>query len=150
MFTGLPETGSTWDLLKSPLGNTQQVTAQKAAEEGSLCNTHRRSGNLKNENQIIGSALLFPSNTASSAGRLVTQAASKSSCVISSYNLPTLQASPGTCSSHKTNWQLFNLSLWHISETQKPEVVPFSWVPSNFRLKLPEPPISTHLPVMDL
>lgn len=90
LFTGLPETGSTCDLLKSHLGNTWQATAWKAAEEGSLRNTRRRSGNLKNENQIIGSAPLFPFNTANSAGRLVTQAAPKSSCVISSYNLPTL------------------------------------------------------------
>lgn len=150
LFTGLPETGSTHDLLKSHLGTTRQVTAWKAGEEGSLCNTHRRSGNLKNENWITGTASLFPFNTASSAGRLVTQAAPKSSCVISSYNLPTLRASPGACSSHKMSWQLFNLSLWHIMETQKPEVVPLNWAPSNFRLKLPEPPLSTHLPAVDL
>lgn len=137
-------------LLKSHLGNTRQMTAWKAAEEGSLCNTHRRSGNLKNENQIIGSTPLFSFSTASSAGRLVTQAASKSSCVISSYSLPTEQASAGTCSSHKTNWQLFNLSLWHIIETQKPEVVRLSWVLSNFKLKFPEPPLSTHLLAADL
>lgn len=36
------------------------------------------------------------------------------------------RASLGTCSSRKTKWQLCNLSLWHIMETQKPEVIQLS------------------------
>lgn len=35
-------------------------------------------------------------------------------------------------------------------EIHKPHVVPFSWIPSNFMLKLPKPPLSAPVTAVDL
>lgn len=123
LHPGLPEPGSTCNHAES-LSN-KQVSLWQAAKR-SLCDTHRRPGNLKNENQITASTSLLPFHTARGAGSLVTQHLQNPAVSLVLIISQRCEASLGTCSSRKTKWQLCNFSLWHIMETQKPEVTQLS------------------------
>lgn len=153
LYPGLPEPGSTCHHAESL--SKQEESSWQAAKKRSLCDTHRRAGNLKNESQITASTSLLPFDTARGAGSLVTQHLQNPAVSLVLIISQRCEASLGTCSSFKTKWQLCNLSLWHIMETQKPEVTqlsPFqlqaegSWVSPIFTL-IPNGLVATFVPV---
>lgn len=114
LYPGLPEPGSTCHHVESL--SKQEVSSWQEAKR-SLCNTHRRPA-IKNENHITASTTLLPSDTARGTRRLVTQQLQNPAVSLVLIISQCCKGSLGTCSSCKTKWQLCNLSLWHIMETE--------------------------------